>query len=296
MINSAAFIRAGDAVTLATFNSSNIPADSITTEVTFRQNNQDRSRNFGAYKAYPFLGTRVIRIEGDILGTSYTDYKDKRLAIMSIADPQPGISASVSSPYYLGLLSLDVDGTTMVTWVTLDGYPELPIDVGMGPTNGRYMIAFKSIDPYLYSSTIHTQINITKNTSYTPVNLGNGYCRNMTFRINGPQTIGAGDAAITVIMDQPATPDRATLTFSARMLTSDYIDVDVLNRRLLFFENATGLTTQFNNYTMSNWDEWYLHPTGYTLGGLSDAIFWNTTATDATPGKMQISWQDAYLI
>lgn len=289
MINSAIFTRLGDDETF-TFNDANIPADSITTEVTWRQDHQDRARNFGAYEATPFLGTRVTRFEGDILGTSYTDYRQKRMLLQQIADPQPGKT-------YLGTLLLDVDGVSMQSNVSLDGYPELPLDTSIGPTAGRYQIAFKSTDPYLYAPSAWTHNSWPKDTNF-PIDsyTGNGYSRKMLLRLLAPlsTSAGAADATFTLTIGNPASP-RSTLSLSINLATSDYLDIDIYNRKLTWWDNSLATFFDVSNYTMTNWDEFYIHSTSWNPANYNDTFKWTTNSTAAAT-SINFSWYDAFLI
>jgi hypothetical protein len=175
MIESATFTPVVGSV--ITFHDAFLPFQSFTTEVEYRQEELTRSLEHGNYDTYPFFGKRVLRVEGDLLATSSTDYWTRRLALLGAFDPIPGQRT-------LGTLDIEFTGLGhLQTVVSLDGYPELPIEA-LSPSAGKWMIAFKANDPYLYGPLV-TETSVAKDTNKVLTSSGNAASRYLIATITG---------------------------------------------------------------------------------------------------------------
>lgn len=185
------------------FNDNYVPFNSFTTEVDWRQESEEKQQEHGLWGSFPYLGKRVMRVEGDLLENTSDDYMLRRLALLGLFDPVEGEKV-------LGTLAIQFSGIPEIisAEVGLDGYPELPMEA-LSPSAGRYQIAWKADDPYLYGENqqaIATGPSVgfgrayskTYSKVYTTVgvpgidpdafNAGNAVSRKTLFVITGPCT------------------------------------------------------------------------------------------------------------
>lgn len=200
------------------------PFEEFTTEVEWRQQDQPKAQGHGLYGSYPFMGKRTLRVSGDLLASDSGDYWQRRLDMISLFDPVPG-------ERHLGKLYLDFTGISeeIETDVSLEGYPELPLEA-LSPEASKYMISFKSDDPYLYGVE-RTVPNITAGSTAVLNNQGNATSKHLVAELSGR----GYNPQITHL------ETGKTLGVSGLVLAvDDVLEIDFYNREIHHLKAATG--------------------------------------------------------
>lgn len=98
----------------------------------------------GDWQSFNYLGPQIIHLAGDLLADTTEAYITSRLDMMRILCPPPGRQKYRRwGELYLKYYGQEI----MKNAVTLDGYPDIPVD-GTNPTVSPYTVNFKVFDPY----------------------------------------------------------------------------------------------------------------------------------------------------
>lgn len=283
----------------ADFSTDRITFKRFTTEVDYRFTEKAKSQQHGIYPAETYLGKRIFHVEGDFFGDNTADYMQRRIQLIGALTPRPHFGRKI-----MGTLDILFDGMseTLSCECTLDGHPDLPIEVNV-PSMSQYQINWKAYDPRLYGAM--QSANIAYNTGAQ--NLG-GRSYNKTFNKTYavPASTASGDVVITnsgnietypiVTIHGPCQNPQIVLFRSDGLAQyfilqglvlpdiSSYVVAD-FKKHTVISNNGTNL---FNYSVGSDW--WALEPTPMvnTVRFTADVI--------SQPSFAQIQWRSAYNI
>lgn len=283
-----------------TFNDVNniAPTTEFTTEVDDRFTERNKSQQHGIYPANHYWGKRLFHITGDLLAPDAPTYITRRLAMVKAVMPKPQLGYK-----RLGTLSILLSGMaeTLTSEVTLDGYPELPMQA-LSPGRTSYQVNLKSFDPRLYGS------NQAANLQYgVSDNLG-GKTYNKTYNYTYGASSGLGPSSQyannggnietypTITFYGPITNPRITMLrsdgksyfFTLTGLTladvSDYAVADLGARTVV-----RGTGANLYNYAVGS--DWFsLEPLPLTQQLLLSG------SAGSSPAYAAVSWRNAYMI
>ena len=272
-----------------TFNDDNCPMQLWTMDVDLRSEDRERPLEHGLYPSYTYYGRRIFHGEGALLDDNPTAYMQRRLALHSALILPP--KAGIREPYQLDLRLAGI-GPTLRSYCTLDGYPELPMEVPNWSLT-TFMISLKSFDPIMYDAS-QQQISAP-----TPViTFGNSFALTfpITFTGSSPTTVlahNSGNIPVypTVVITGPVTNPHVSNDDKDQALMFDGLILNDGDSATVDFKARTALDNSGGNL----------------YGALTnDSVFWtldpgNThisfTADDAaSPANAVIKWNDAYML
>jgi hypothetical protein len=131
--------------TVVTFNDDFLPFTKFDTDAEWRQEQDYKPQDHGAFLGLPWLGMRFFRVEGNIMEMTSAEYITLRRTMMRSFQPSGRYGNRV-----VGRLDIQFTGMTEIvtSLCTLDGPPEIPMEA-LSPSAGEYMINWKSPDPRL---------------------------------------------------------------------------------------------------------------------------------------------------
>ena len=136
-------------------NTDTLPLRRFDVQAAMRRGSRPKMQTQGVWPSFSYLGEALITCEGDILHNTSEAYITERMEIMRKLLPDPSY---VQSQRKLGTLELDYTGMTetMITDVTLDAYPSMPMEA-LSPSVTPYLIVFVSFNPYFIGTTTGTR-------------------------------------------------------------------------------------------------------------------------------------------
>lgn len=274
------------------FNTDEIPFHIFTTDVEWRQDQDDRPQEHGAYGGFPYLGTRLFHVEGDILENEAAEYIVARRSLVRSLMPSARYGNKI-----VGNLALRFTGMTDIiqSACTLDGWPELPMEALM-PARGSYMINWKSFDPRLYATVE------SSNTTGVP-GVTSGITFPVTFPISFTVPSGiTGDLAITQTGDIETYPRFAvvgpcvgpalTKLSPTPIEVVEFGDLQLAGGQTLYvdFEARTAVLSSGEDvyYTLTK-RQWWALDKGVTN-------FRYSAFSASSPSAATIFWRNAFMI
>jgi hypothetical protein len=273
------------------FNTNQTPMTSFTTEIQIRGNGQDKARQHGAWPYFGYLGERVFRGEGDILMDASGEYIQSRLDMLKALRLESHLDNRVC-----GRLILELTGQEeMEAYCTLDSYPEMPMEA-LSPARGAYMVALRSFDPRVYSTSEYTS------SADLTVSSG-GRVYNKTFNKTYPGTAYAGGDLVltnggnaetlpTIDVYGPVVGPYFAATIGSKVKTVELASLTVPSGDIatISFADRTATMddgTELDSYfTRREW--WYLEPGNTTVAFRA--------AESSGTARAVFRWKNAYFI
>lgn len=269
------------------------PLSNFDMTVETRNDEQNKVQRDGNWQTYDYLGQRTFHFEGDLLGSSYSNYWKRRAALLSCFEPRPDLGFRYTVRLHIKFTGIDEE---LIADCNLDGQPELALDAST-PAVSNCMINLKAADPRLYGANI--QIGVTG----FPVVSG-GFTFAMTFPLSF--TVGSPGGSYTVInsgnvktyptvliygpcisptvtrYDVTGTPHNFILN-NLFIQDGDYVTIDMRDRSVV---TSGGYDASGSIDPTSEW--LYLEP------GLNQTKF--VALNPAGSCRAEWHWQNAYLL
>lgn len=238
-----------------------------------------RGSYHGALIGNKFYGRRIMGIEGEIIGSSPSDYETKRRALQDALDILDGIQT---------VLFTLRSGLVVQSDVIINRKIELPYEAGK-MIRGDFRIELVSAYPFLLGNTEEV-VDVTVGTGgggaipmAVPFSLGNGATGGVVINNagNAPAypTIRIYGAIQNPTLVNLTTGKTLSITYTLSSET-DYIDIDIYNRTA---KNSSG--TSIKQYVTGDW---------WTLA-VGDNTVKLSGSNESTNHKAEFTYRDSYL-